>query len=138
MTMTLTAAGLDGHDDRVDDDRPKRRRFTAEYKLKILNELDAATGHGEAGAILRREGLYSSHVVEWRRARERGALAGLSTPERLALSPERRRVERLEAENARLRAKLDATQTALEIAGKAFALLETLSESADSDLKSTT
>lgn len=61
-------------------ERPKRRRFTAEYKLSILREIDAATGEGAIGAILRRERLYSSHLVEWRRARDRGALAGLARP----------------------------------------------------------
>src|SRR5947209_282705 len=59
--------------------RARRRTFTAQYKLEILAAYDAAA-EGEKGALLRREGLYSSHIVEWRRARDAGALAGLSAP----------------------------------------------------------
>ena len=55
--------------------RARRRRFTAQYKLDVVAEYDAAPA-GEKGAVLRREGLYSSHVIEWRRARDAGALAG--------------------------------------------------------------
>ncbi len=55
-------------------ERPKRRRFTAEYKLRILREADACTRPGEVGALLRREGLYTSHLTEWRQQREAGAL----------------------------------------------------------------
>lgn len=79
--MSSLLAPLDGrsHADRMADPevplRAARRRFTAEHKLTILREVDAASGSGEAGAILRREGLYSSHLVEWRRARARGAPA---------------------------------------------------------------
>jgi hypothetical protein len=62
-------------------DLPRRRVFTAEYKLAVLAGYDAAEP-GEKGAILRREGLYSSHVVDWRRARGTGALAGLTTSPR--------------------------------------------------------
>src|SRR4051812_50224765 len=56
--------------------RPKRRTFTAEYKLAMIAEYDAATEPGAKGALLRREGLYSSHIIEWRRARGAGAAAG--------------------------------------------------------------
>ncbi|MCD4783986.1 MAG: helix-turn-helix domain containing protein, partial [Candidatus Eremiobacteraeota bacterium] len=63
-------------------ERPRRRRFTAKYKLRILKEIDSATGRGEIGAILRQEGLYSSHIKSWRRQREGGALAGLSPKKR--------------------------------------------------------
>src|SRR3954452_4866486 len=59
--------------------RARRRTFTAQYKLEMLAAYDAAP-EGEKGALLRREGLYSSHIVEWRRARDAGALAGLSAP----------------------------------------------------------
>src|SRR5215218_5926389 len=58
-------------------ERPRRRRFSAEYKLAIVREADACTQPGEIGALLRREGLYSSHLVEWRRARDAGALKAL-------------------------------------------------------------
>jgi transposase-like protein len=60
-------------------ERARRRRFTAQYKLDVLAAYDAAV-QGEKGAILRREGLYSSHIVDWRRARDGGALAGLDRP----------------------------------------------------------
>src|SRR5438874_2245923 len=59
---------------------PVRRRFSAEYKLRVLREADACTKPGEVGALLRREGLYSSLLTEWRRAREVGALAALERP----------------------------------------------------------
>jgi transposase len=92
--------------------KAKRRRFTAEYKRKILKEA-AACDHGELGALLRREGLYSSHLVDWRRARDAGELAGLTprkrgpkvqAPDPLAgkLAAMEREVARLKAENAKL------------------------------------
>src|SRR6266849_6645089 len=59
-------------------ERPLRRRFSAEYKLRVLREADACTKPGEIGALLRREGLYSSLLTEWRRARESGALVALA------------------------------------------------------------
>ncbi len=93
--------------------KAKRRSFTAEYKRKVLQEADACTESGQIGALLRREGLYSSHLVTWRHARERGELEGLTPKKRgpqatepnpLAkeLAAERREVARLKAENARL------------------------------------
>lgn len=114
--------------------RPSRRRFTAEYKARIVAEYEQAP-NGEKGAILRREGLYSSHVIEWTKARDTGALAGLGDgrgsnkrPKRSAAESE---VEKLRARNAKLENELETTKTALEIMGKAHALLEQLSESAD-------
>src|SRR4051812_23478216 len=62
--------------------KPKRRRFSAQEKLRILKEVDACTKPGEQGALLRREGLYSSHLVDWRRARERGDLVALEPKKR--------------------------------------------------------
>jgi transposase len=62
--------------------RPKRRRFTGEYKRRILAQLDAAQAPGEIGALLRREGLYSSHLTKWRREREAGILEGLAPQKR--------------------------------------------------------
>ena len=61
-------------------ERPKRRRFSAEYKLRILREADACTRPGEVGALLRREGLYTSHLTYWRKQRNAGALKALSRP----------------------------------------------------------
>ena len=63
-------------------ERAARRRFTAEYKLRMLRQADACTGTGELGALLRREGLYSSHLTTWRRQREEGSLAALSPKKR--------------------------------------------------------
>ena len=114
-------------------DRPRRRSFTAQYKLDMLAEYDAADTAGR-GVLLRREGLYSSHLSEWRKARDSGALAGLTPAPR----PGKKSAEQVE--NARLRARaeraereLAKTKAALEIVGKAHALLELLSESADTE-----
>jgi transposase len=93
--------------------KAKRRRFTAEYKRKVLQEADACTESGQIGALLRREGLYSSHLVTWRHARERGELEGLAPKKRgpkaqepnpLAreLAAKEREIARLKAENAKL------------------------------------
>jgi transposase-like protein len=117
--------------------RPRRRRFTAEFKQAIVAEYEAAP-NGEKGAILRREGLYSSQIAEWSQASEAGALGGLETRSRqpkrssaeVELAKLKRRHERTEAELAR-------TRLALEIMGKASALLELLAEGADTDKKST-
>ncbi|MDP9431405.1 MAG: transposase [Actinomycetota bacterium] len=89
---------------------------------------------GEKGAILRREGLYSSHVVEWRRARDAGALA--ERPRTAKRSPEQAEVERLRARAERAEAELAKTRAALDVVGKAHALLELLSESADTERRS--
>lgn len=125
MTMTLADTTLDDGVVTPRSDRPKRRTFTAEYKAQILAEYDAAET-GERGAILRREALYSSHITEWRKA----AAAGAST----ALGPKTRDRRDREIEQLRTRAEkaeseLAKTQAALDLVGKAHALLETLSES---------
>ena len=114
--------------------RPSRRSFSPEYKLAIVTEYENAP-NGEKGAILRREGLYSSHVIEWTRARDGGALEGVAESRRSAKRPTRSveaaELERVRARNAKLEAELKKTRTALDIMGKAHALLEQLSESAD-------
>jgi transposase-like protein len=114
--------------------RPSRRSFSTEYKLAIVVEYENAP-NGEKGAILRREGLYSSHVVEWTRARDAGLLQGVADSRRSGKRPRRSaeaaELERLRARNARLESDLMKTRTALDIMGKAHALLEQLSESAD-------
>jgi transposase len=138
MTMpTLTERVHDGAvGDAPRPDRPQRRRFTADYKLAILADYERLSADGAKGALLRREGLHTSHIVEWRRAREAGALGrtGVGGPEPkptttdAALVRANRRAERAEAELAK-------TKMALEIMGKAHALLEMLAESADSEPK---
>ena len=143
--MTLTSAALgEGADTGVVDDerpdpaaRPRRRSFTAEYKARVLDEYDAlAAGSPERGALLRREGLYTSHIAEWRKARDAGARDGLASKPKARRSPEQVEVEKLRRKNERLEAELERTKTALEITGKVHALLEQLSESAAPDTKS--
>ena len=138
MTMT-TAATRARHDGRVDEPdpaaRPRRRSFTAEYKAAIVDEYDGlAHGSPERGALLRREGLYSSHVAEWRRQRDAAALEGLSPRARSSKrTPEQVELERLRRRNERLESELAKTRLALDITGKAHALLGLLSESADTE-----
>jgi transposase len=120
--------------------RPSRRSFSVEYKLAIVAEYENAP-NGEKGAVLRREGLYSSHVIEWTRARDAGALEGVADSRRSVRRPkksaEAAELERLRARNAKLESDLAKTRTALDIMGKAHALLEQLSESADDQELST-
>jgi transposase-like protein len=111
-------------------ERPVRRRFTAEYKLRVLREAEACTRPGEVGALLRREGLYSSLLTEWRRARETGALKELERPRG------RKPADRREVENAELRRRLERAEaelakarTVIETQGNVSALLEQMLES---------
>ena len=143
--MTLTTASLNGraHTDGVDDDdidpaaRPTRRSFTASYKAEILAEYDSwPKGSEQRGAILRREGLYSSHISEWRKQAEAGAREGLARKSKKRRSAEQVELDRLRTQNERLARELARTQTALEITGKVHALLEQLSESADTETRS--
>lgn len=141
MTMTTASLMARAHDDGVADDpvaRPRCRTFTAEYKAKVLAEYEAlAPGGTGRGALLRREGLYTSHIAEWRRARDAAGLEALAPKVRRAKrSPEQAEIEKLRGRNARLEADLARTRLALEITGKAHALLEMLSEGADSGPKS--
>jgi hypothetical protein len=86
---------------------------------------------------LRREGLYSSHIVEWRRARDAGALAALAAPRgRKRRDPNAEKIARLEAAKQRLEQELATTRSVVEIQAKLHALLETLSESADTEPRS--
>ena len=127
MTMTLADSALDDGGMGPRADRPKRRVFTAEYKAGVLAEYEAAD-RGERGAILRREGLYSSDIVEWRKAAEAGARSGLgpATKDRRD-----REIEQLRARAEKAEAELTRTRAALDLVGKAHALLGTLSESAE-------
>jgi transposase-like protein len=118
-------------------ERAKRRRFTAQYKLDIVAEYDAAPD-GEKGAVLRREGLYSSHVIEWRKARDAGGLAGLqATRGRKRRDAQAEKIAALEAEKKRLEQELAKARFVVDVQGKLHALLETLSESGDTDPRST-
>jgi transposase-like protein len=116
-------------------DKPRRRTFTAEYKLAIVEAYDACAGDGDKGALLRREGLYSSHIVEWRRARDAGGKSGLGQAQRKKTSRDARALAKANAKIERLESDLAKHKLALGIAGKAHALLEMLAESAQDETK---
>ena len=108
-------------------EKPVRRRFTAEYKLRILREADRCTESGQLGALLRREGLYSSHLSTWRQQRDEGTLAGL-TPKRRGrkANPDAPLIaenERLKRETQRLAAKLRQAETIIEVQKKLSEIL---------------
>jgi transposase-like protein len=108
-------------------EKPVRRRFTAEYKLRILREADRSTESGQLGALLRREGLYSSHLSTWRQQRDEGTLAGL-TPKRRGrkATPDAPLIaenERLKRETQRLAAKLRQAETIIEVQKKLSEIL---------------
>ena len=108
-------------------ERAQRRRFTAKYKLQVLQQADACTEPGEIGALLRREGLYSSHLSSWRRLRESGALAGLTPRKRgRKIDPakqQKRRIAELERETQRLRERLAQAETIIDVQKKVSSLL---------------
>jgi len=150
MTTTTTvldrSAGITDPCQVVDDDsarpdpevpeRARRRTFTAKYKLQMLEAYDAAPA-GEKGAVLRREGLYSSHIVEWRRARDVGALAGLTQPRgRPKRDRQQDRITHLEADKRRLEQELAKANFVVDVQAKLHALLETISEGADTKPRS--
>ncbi len=137
MLQPLAPHALVGHAPPMPDpevrERPVRRRFTAEYKRRIVEEANAATEPGAVGALLRREGLYSSHLVEWRRLYRAGALSGLTRPRgRPAQHPLAAENERLRATVDRLEARLTRAEKVIAVQGNVSALLRELSlESAD-------
>jgi transposase len=106
--------------------KPVRRRFTAEYKLGVLREVEGCKGRGELGALLRREGLYSSHLTQWRKQRERGERQGLSR--KRGPSPKQRhpltdKVMVLERENARLKLRAERAEGLVELQKKVSEIL---------------
>ena len=107
--------------------KAERRRFTTEYKRRVLQEADACTKSGELGALLRREGLYSSHLASWRSARARGELSGLSPrkrgPKARTPHPDTKRILHLEREIRRLRARAERAEALIELQKKVAALL---------------
>lgn len=109
-------------------EKPVRRKFTADYKLKIVQEADSCTAHGQIGALLRREGLYSSHLSTWRRQLRRGTLQALSPkkrgPQKQSPNPLAQKVARLEKENQRLFKKLKQAETIIEVQKKISELME--------------
>jgi len=131
----MSAAVMTGRTRRVDHgpvvppdpevpERPQRRRFSAEFKLAILREADACTEPGQIGALLRREGLYSSHLVDWRRQREAGTLEALSGRRgRKPANPLAKEVTQLRRENEHLGRRLEQAERIIEIQGKVSELL---------------
>jgi transposase len=114
--------------------RRRRRAFTADYKLAVLAEYDRCVDQGEKGALLRREGLYSSLITDWRRQHREGSI--VVTPGRSEGGrggPSRSEVARLRVENERLKKHLAKQEAIIEVQGKVHALLEELSKSADTD-----
>lgn len=112
----------------------RRRSFTPAQKLEHLAAYEVACEHGEGGAYLRREGLYSSLISEWRRLRDAGVLEGKKPGSRVGRpSAEQAEIGRLRRELADRERRLATTETALEIMGKAHALLEQISESAETE-----
>lgn len=101
--------------------RHARRRFTTAYKLAILRKADACTRHGELGALLRQEGLYSSHVVTWRRQRERGLTPKKRGRTATRIDPQ---LKKLEQENRRLTARLQKVEALLAFQKKVSELLQ--------------
>lgn len=110
--------------------KAKRRRFTAADKLRLLREVDACRGSGEIGALLRREGIYSSYLSTWRKQRERGELDGLS-PQKRGPKPDPQAIElaKLRRENERLQERLKRAELIIEVQKKVARMLgETIEE----------
>lgn len=140
MAITLTRTGSRVHPDGMSPDpevpeRPQRRRpYSAAYKLQILEEADRATEPGEIGALLRREGLYSSLLAAWRQQRRDGSLAGQARG-RKGRDARDKRIEELEKENLRLTNKLDQAATIIEVQKKLSRLLG-IEQTTDKDTES--
>ena len=126
-TAGAAAPGGAGIPEQEVSSKASRRQFSARYKLRILKAVEAAQDSGEIGAILRREGLYSSHLTKWRSQREKGALAALG-PRPRGPAPEPKnplagRVAELEGENRRLKARIAQAEAVLSIQKKVSELL---------------
>lgn len=104
--------------------KAKRRHYTAEYKQRILREMDNSQNIGEKGALLRREGIYSSHLTSWRRQRARGELGGLTGQKRgPKLEQQAVELSRLQSENERLRERLRQAELIIDVQKKVSELL---------------
>jgi transposase-like protein len=148
MTMTLadSAAMVVADDENVAKrsgpraGRPKRRKFTPDYKLDVLARYELLTEPGARGALLRKEGLYSSQITEWKRLRDAGALDALAAKPsgpKPARTDAQRRAEKLEAENARLATELADARKANEILGKLSEFLSLLSRNSEGETRQT-
>jgi transposase-like protein len=109
-------------------ERAVRRRFTAEYKLRILKEAESCMERGQLGVLLRREGLYSSNLITWRQQSEKGTLKALSPkkrgPKGKRPDPSAGRIAELERENERLEKKLKQAETIIEVQKKVSEILQ--------------
>jgi transposase-like protein len=107
--------------------KARRRRFTAAEKLRLLHAAEACNKPGELGALLRREGLYSSHLASWRAARSRGELAGLTPrargPKAKPVDPRDKKLAELERDNRRLQARLERAEGLIELQKKVAQIL---------------
>lgn len=134
MTTTMTtlppradAGTMNGrHPDPEVPDKPRRRKFSAAYKMRILAEADAAP-EGAVGALLRREGLYYSHLIDWRNQRAKGTL-GTAKPGRPSKDPKDVELEALRAENERLRRRVEQAEAVIDVQKKLSKLLGIESE----------
>jgi transposase len=126
---TMTVEGLPVVQETEVMAKARRRRFTAAEKLRILREADGCTKSGELGALLRREGLYSSHLATWRAARKNGELAGLTPrargPKAKPVDPRDKKLVEQAREIARLQARLDRAERLIELQKKVAQLLGT-------------
>lgn len=141
MTLDSTPGPVPGGEERSDEApgtgarppdpevvaKPRRRQFSAAYRLRILEEAERCTEPGEVGQLLRREGLYSSHLTQWRKLRRDGSLAGLAPRKRGAkpavANPLDAKVRALEAKVASLEKQLHTAHTILDVQGKVAGLL---------------
>jgi transposase-like protein len=134
--VTPLGANLNPPDPEVVEMKP-RRKFTAQYKLRILEEADACTEPGQIGALLRREGLYSSNLNTWRRQRKEGQLAALGAKKRgrkpIPKNPLADRVVQLEKENRRLQNQLKQARTIIDVQKKISEILGIPQPEQDSD-----
>jgi transposase-like protein len=136
------AAKAGANESAVSPGQPKRKTYTAEFKLRILREADAAVESGVPGALgelLRREGIYSSHLRTWRAQREAGEFEGLSPKKRgpkSSKNPLEDELARLQRENARLQRELSKAHTIIDVQKKVAALLgETLPETSEENIR---
>lgn len=123
--MTTTASNPDQHTNNGDA-RPKRRRFSDAYKLRILDEADQCTKPGELGLILRREGLYSSHISVWRRWRRRACPEHPESRKPPTESQRQHEVARLQRENTRLQLKLEHAEKLLSLQKRLADMMEAI------------
>ena len=136
MVMTPVVAdrhaeGVAEHADPEVPERATRRIYTPQYKLRILAEYERLDRDGK-GALLRREGLYTSLISEWRKQRDQGALQALAaSPGRPTADSREQELARLRRENARLQADLTKARTVIEVQGKLSSLLEQLATSSE-------